>query len=1601
MSNLAELQGVLERFRIAARSERDKGTAFERTVQAYLRSDFLWAEKFSNVWLWSDWPGRDGRGDAGIDLVAEEADSGDLWAIQAKFYDPKHHLQKGDIDSFFTESGKEPFKQRMLVSTTDHWSSKAEEALEGQQIPVTRIRIMDLAESTVDWSKYNIDQPSEMEHLAPHTLRPHQQQALEDVMGRFEVSDRGKLIMACGTGKTFTALRIAEAMAGRGGRVLFLVPSISLLQQTLREWTNHSEVPLHSFAVCSDSKIGKKQEDISVHDLQYPATTNPERLAQKARSQSKDHMTVVFSTYQSIQVVAEAQKEGLGEFDLVICDEAHRTTGVTLADGDESNFVRIHDADYIKGRKRLYMTATPRIYTDEAKSKAEEGGAVLASMDNEEVFGPEFHRLGFGEAVEKDLLSDYKVLVLAVDEGFVARAFQQQLADENHELKLDDAAKIIGCWNGLAKRRVLQVNDDGEAIEDPEMIEDPHPMRRAVAFSRSIKDSKHLAEMFDGIVADYTASSDDPDLLQCSTKHVDGTFNVLDRNARLDWLKEHAAENTCRILTNARCLSEGVDVPALDAVLFLNPRNSTVDVVQSVGRVMRKHPDKKYGYVILPIGIPAGMTPEEALSDHKRYKVVWQVLQALRAHDDRFNAMINKIELNQAATKQVEVIGVGGGGEDWEDGAEGVEGQAAVQGLMPFPQMEEWRDAILAKLVQKVGDRRYWEDWAKDIAQIAERHIARIHAILDESDGKVAEDFDAFLTGLRGNLNDSITKDEAIEMLAQHLITKPVFDALFEDYEFAANNPVSRVMQRMLDVLDEHALNKEAETLDKFYDSVRMRAAGIDNAEGKQRIVVELYEKFFKNAFPRMTDKLGIVYTPIEIVDYILNSVQVALKEEFGSDISDEGIHVLDPFTGTGTFIVRLLQSGLIKPEDIERKYKHELHANEIVLLAYYIAAINIEATYHGVHGGKYEPFDGIVLTDTFQMFEDGDPDDKLIFPVNNERVEAQKRAPIRVVIGNPPYSVGQGSQNDSNQNVDYPTLDKRIEETYAASSSAGLKRNLYDSYIRAFRWASDRIGDHGVVAFVTNGSWLDSASMDGFRKSLDEEFSSIWVFNLRGNQRTAGEKSRQEGGKVFGSGSRTPVSITLLVKKQGSSGPCDLHYRDIGDYLTREEKLDIVGSEGSIGTSRWTTIVPNSSGDWINQRDERYDSFQPLGDKKDKGASPLFDIYSLGVVTGRDAWATSASFSSLTSNMSEMIGYFNDCCLSFGAWCNERGLNRDSKEAELFFAEHSDPAKISWTVNLKSDVRKNKTAAFSPEKIVFTSYRPFYKQRLYFDRQLNERVLLVPRLFPTPSAENLVISANAGDKSRPFGPLMVDTIPQLTVHGAGSPGQGFPLYVYEQSQSEATLFESDSPVEGYTRRHAITDFTLDRYRNQYGSDVTKEDIFYFVYGLLHSREYIERYQADLSKMIPRIPLVDDFWGFSKAGRDLAYWHLNYETIDPWELEGLPAEGTPASALRVEKMRFAKNPEGHPKSAIVVNSHITLSGIPEEAYRYTVNGKSAIEWLIDRYQVKTDKASGIVNDPNLYSDDPRYIVDLVARIVRVSMESVAIIDGLPKLSIIE
>lgn len=1638
------LQTLLDSYRNAAVTQREAGTYFEELTVCYLENEPLYRELYENVVPYAAWAAKQGldKRDAGIDLVAETK-SGEVHAIQCKLYAPDHKVQKAEIDSFFTASGKKPFARRIIVSTTDLWSDHAEDALRDQQPPVTKIDLAKLEESVVDWSKFA---PTEAPALrGKKEPRPHQRDARAAVIAGLREKDRGKLIMACGTGKTFTSLKIAEQQAGTGKRVLFLVPSLALLSQTLTEWTQESEIRLQSFAVCSDSDVGKKRTkdddavQIFVHELQYPATTDGKRLAaEMKRRHDGEHMSVVFATYHSIDVVSQAQKEhGLPEFDLIICDEAHRTTGAKFEGEDESHFVRVHDQGYVRAKKRLYMTATPRIFGDTAKATAERDNVVLCSMDDESLYGKHLYTLTFSEAVKRGLLVDYKVIVLAVEEKHVNRRLQRLLADENNELRVDDASKIIGCWKALAKKGLAE-----------ELLGDHAPMKRAVAFCQVIErqkgakvhkvSSKHIAEMFQAVIEAYQESETEEEhgatpRLRCEAEHVDGSMNASQKEAKIAWLKAESGEDACRILSNVRCLSEGVDVPALDAVLFLTPRSSQVDVVQSVGRVMRTAPGKKRGYIVLPVVVPAGIEPHEALNDNQTYKVVWQVLQALRSHDDRFDAMVNKLDLEARDPSKMEVIAITDkiakktpskrGDAQKKDAAKKAAKAGKAIGSAGRPsappeqrelefEIGEIERAIYAKLVQKVGNRHHWEDWAKDIAKIARTHIDRISAILgNPTNVKEREAFDRFAEELRDDLNDSITRDEIIEMLAQHLVTKPVFEALFAGQSFATENSMSRAMQGVLDALHEHHLEKEASTLEAFYESVKMRASGIDSVDGKQKIVVELYDKFFRNAFPKMSERLGIVYTPVEIVDFILKSVDHLLRTEFGQTLGSEGVHILDPFTGTGTFITRLLQSGLISKEELSRKYAKEIHANEIVLLAYYIAAINIEAAYHALVGGEYKPFEGICLTDTFQLYEKDDLVSRVLVDNSARRVR-QKQLDIKVIIGNPPYSVGQDSENDNNANVDYPLLDGRISETYGARSEAKLSKGLYDSYVRAIRWASDRVGKSGIVGFVTNAGFVEAPTFDGLRKCLADEFSSLYIFHLRGNQRTAGERSKKEGGKVFGSGSRAPVAVSLLVKNPGAKEHGRIYLRDVGDYLTREQKLETVATFGSVAgiteAKGWITVSPDAHGDWLKQRDDSFRAYIPSGikDKEDRTAR-VFSMFSLGVVTNRDAWASSPSSAGLAEHIERMIRFYNDELARFEK--THPGMTKKGREPMVEGFIDTDPTKIAWTRALKNEFAKGERLQFQASRIVPSLYRPFSQHWLYFDRKLNEMVYQMPKLFPVPGAKNRVIGFSAGESRSGFSVLMTDVVPSL--HATDMVGsQYLPLFWYEvespiDAAGESALFGSARSLDT-NRRDGITDAGLTHFQSAYpGETITKEDVFYYVYGILHSPDYRERYADNLGKELPRIPRVktaSDFWAFSKAGRALGDLHVGYEKVPehPARIEG-PAKPT-AAQYRVEKMKFGK---GKDKSTVHYNDFITVRDIPLEAYDYVVNGKPAIDWVMERQSVTTDKASGIVKDANAWATetvgDARYPLSLLLRVITVSLETMTIVRALPKLDILD
>ena len=1565
---------LVEQINNNADNQRDRGTYFEHLTKSYLKNEPTYQNEFKNVWLINEVPEKYGipKYDIGVDLVAEKV-TGGLVAVQAKFY--KNEIRKKDIDSFLGELGKDYYDSGIIVSSTDKWGKNAENALDSRS-DVVRIGLSDLKNSRIEWAKYSFDKPEEVVIKAKKKTRSYQEQAIQKAVTHFEKYNRGQLIMAPGTGKTFTSLKLTERMAEIANKeqyvVLYLVPSIQLLTQTLRAWNNDTYMSISSMAVTSDRNAsrGKVKDDESnikfkASDIGFPATTSVDQVVKNYNDlvgQPKKDLLVVFSTYQSIEVLGAAQKKGFPEFDIIIADEAHRTTGAKSLNEEASVFTKVHSDDNVKGKKRLYQTATPKLYGPEAKKKAETNSIVISSMDDESLYGKEFFRLGFGDAIVNGILTDYKLMVLAIDESVVQKDMQKSLSDPENGLNIDDVGRIIGVWNGMIKREGFTNKVSGE------------PMKRAIAFSRTIKDSKRLSEQFENVVNDYL---DNENGYYVDVRHVDGNMNALEKNEALDWLaSDDIPEDSARILSNVRFLTEGVDVPNLDAIVFLSPRKSQVDIVQAVGRIIRKFEGKEYGYIILPIVVPSGVEPESILDNNKSYDVVWQVLNALRSVDERFEATINKLELNKKKPKNIQVIGVGSAPDttDEKNNSDKKIDNDNHKGGYIKPQLElEWEaveGAIYGKIVQKLGDRRYLEDWSKDVAEIARRHIQGINIVL-ENNKESNKAFNKFVKSLQHNINESINKNQAIEMLSQHLITLPIFDTLFGEYSFVKNNPVSSAMEKIVDELSQYGFEKEQRELQAFYESVRLRAEGLDNAQAKQKMIITLYDKFFSTGFKDTTERLGIVFTPVEVVDFIVKSVDVVLRKHFNKTLASENVHILDPFTGTGTFITRtlyylkqLMDNGEITYEDIVRKYTKELYANEIVLLSYYIAAINIEAVFDEINGDDpYVPFEGIVLTDTFESTEHQETLDDAFFGTNDKRLKRQQEKPITAIIGNPPYSIGQSSQNDNNQNISYPRLDKRLADTYVSKSNAGLTRGLYDSYVKAFRWASDRLKNHGMIGFVTNGNYINTNSADGLRAGLYEEFNHLYIFNLRGDQRTLGEQSRREGGKIFGSGSRTPVAISILVKDGSDSH--ELHYHDIGDYLSQKEKLAIISGFADISRLDWQEIIPDENNDWLNQRDPNYQKYDILAGED----SSIFMNNSMGILTSRDAWVYGFSKNNVIRKTKKLIDNYNrelDRLKNIQSDARKDSLNRSDNY-------------VNWSFRLEERIKQGREIEFYNQRVILTMYRPFTKKWLYYEDSVIERTRLYYKKF---GSNNIVILTTGRGVGRNFSALVSKLIPNQHTMDTG---QGFMRYDNEEYNS-LLEFSKDNMNQSFADKLGLS----------------FDDTFSYVYGLLNSREYQEKYANDLKKDLARIPIVKNIEKYVEIGKELMDIHLNYEEVPLYEDVDVNISKNPS--YKVTKMKFAKKRDENGKSVndlstILFNNDITISSIPEKAYEYVVNGRSAIEWIIDQYQIKTDSKSGITDDPNDYSEDEKYIFNLLLRIINVSVQTVDLINNLPKFEV--
>ena len=867
--------------------------------------------------------------------------------------------------------------------------------------------------------------------------------------------------------------------------------------------------------------------------------------------------------------------------------------------------------------------------------------------------------------------------------------------------------------------------------------------------------------------------------------------------------------------------------------------------------------------------------------------------------------------------------------------------------------------------------------WEEAVAQFKDRvaDIGQGLAQLIQQERKSNRTFTAafaeFLDKCRQSINPNLAEAAVEEMLIQHLLTERLFRTVFNRPAFTRRNVIAFEIENVIDALTSHSFSRDEflSSLDRFYGAIERTAATISDFSHKQHFLNTVYEQFFQGFSIKVADTHGIVYTPQPIVDFMVRSVAALLEREFGRSLADEGVHIIDPFVGTGNFIVRMMRE--IPRTVLARKYASELHCNEVMLLPYYIASMNIEHEYYDATD-RYEPFEGICLVDTFDLAEDRQL--PLFAPENTQRVESQKRTPIFVVIGNPPYNVGQVNENDNNKNRKYETMDRRVRDTYSKASKATLKNALSDPYVKAIRWASDRIGEEGVAAFVTNNSFLDGVAFDGMRKHLADDFDALYILDLGGNVR---ENPKLSGTTHNVFGIQVGVSINFLVKKCGKAlSQTELLYARVDEFWRKEEKYRYLDKKEQYRNVNWKRITPDKRHTWLTEGlHAEFETYIPLGSREAKAVSGeavdvLFHVFSNGVKTNRDAWAYHFNRNALTKNMCHMIDTYNE---QVSKWERRGDQGADVDDFVVY-----DDSKISWSGDLKQDLKRGKIGQFANGKVRQSLYRPFTKSNLYFDRLMNNRVYVFPSIFPTSAAEkeNRVICVSGLASNKPFQSLMAEMIPCLDIL---EKTQCFPFYTYDE--------------DGSNRRDNITDWALAGFRAHYQDvTVTKWDIFHYVYGLLHHPTYRDRYQADLKRDLPHIPFAPDFRAFAEAGARLATIHVGYEEQPEFRLRQAETPDMPLD-WRVEKMRLSKD-----KTQLRYNDFLTLDGIPAAAYGYRLGNRSALEWIIDQYRVKTDKRSGIVNDPNR-GDDPEYIVRLVGKVISVSLETVEIVEGLPELGV--
>ena len=865
------------------------------------------------------------------------------------------------------------------------------------------------------------------------------------------------------------------------------------------------------------------------------------------------------------------------------------------------------------------------------------------------------------------------------------------------------------------------------------------------------------------------------------------------------------------------------------------------------------------------------------------------------------------------------------------------------------------------------------QDFKESIPDLAQGLLQRIKEEHAKNKPFVAA-FGTFLELCRSSLDPNMSSATVDEMLVQHLLTERLFRTVFNNPDFTRRNVIAAEIEKVIETLTSRSFdrNEFARRLDRFYLAIENAAKNLDDWTEKQHFLNTVYERFFQGFSVKQADTHGVVYTPQEIVEFMCASVDVILQREFNSSLSEPGVQILDPATGTGNFIVNLIQNH-INGGDLAHKYKHDLFCNEIMLLPYYIASLNIEHAYYE-KTGTYTPFEGISFADTLNL--EGQQME-LFSERNTERIQRQKEAQIMVVIGNPPYNVGQKNENDNNKNRHYSAIDKRVSQTYAKDSLASNKNALSDAYVKFFRWAVDRLqGRDGVVCLVTNNSFVDQIAFDGMRKNLAKDFNQIYHIDLHGNVRKNPKLSGTTH-NVFGI--QVGVGITIAVRVSHQQEKVIRYYR-VPEYWRKTEKLVFLQQKEDITGVEWLELQPDTRHTWITEGIKPdFVDYMPMGTREAKAArdtgfgsqevETIFKIYSQGAQTSRDDWTYDFNVNNLVFKVKSMIEIYNS---ELSRWIR----SGSPKDIDNFVT--SDETKIKWSSRLKECFMRKIEAKFDISSVHDSLYRPFTRKHLYFDTILTHRQGLFPNILPTLSteSENKVICLTVLGSEKPFMVMMTNVIPDMHLVGAGAGAQCFPYYTYAE--------------DGSNKRENITDWALAQFREQYGETVTKWDIFHYVYAMLHHPVYRERYAENLKRDLPRLPLLfrqEAFASCVHIGKALMELHLNYETVKEYRLKWLENKDVSIS-WHVEKMKLSSE-----KDALRVNEWLTLTGIPQECFNYRLGNRSALEWVIDQYQVSTDARSGIVSDPNR-EDDEQYIVRLIGKVVTVSVETVKLVEEL-------